>query len=615
MPIIRNADDAVRKIPKGKRIAIGSNAAAPAELIAALARNADWFSDNEIVHLLLLGKADLATEDHLGHFRDNSFFMGANVRRAVREGLADYTPIFLSEIPRLLRSPSFPIAAALVSVSPPDRYGFCSLGVSVDIVKAAVESADIIIAEINKRMPRTFGQTFVRYDEFDYVVETDYPLPELPLIPPDDVTDAIGRHVASLVSDGSVLQLGIGAIPNAVLANLRDKHELGVHTEMLSDGIIDLLVNGNITNRTKQVVEGRILTSFCMGSRRLYEFVHENPLVEFYPSDFVNDPFVIAKNDNMISVNSALQVDLTGQVCADSIGHQPYSGIGGQVDFTRGAARSKGGKPIIALPSTAKNGTVSRIVPELLPGAGVVTSRGDVHYVVTEFGIAHLFGKTLRQRAMELIEIAHPDLRSELLDFVKRTKHVYFDQQLLDKSSRYPRELEERSRFGNEEYFVRPMKITDEERLQAFFYSHTEETLRHRYFFVPKTMPHQIAQKLVHLDYRTQMALVVLKPGEYDDRIVAVGRYIGKPGDDTVEIAVVVGEPYQGQGMGPYLCQKLCLFASQQGFRNVKAYVLMDNVHMRHTLEKLGEQFGNIQTRIDDGVVEYSIQLPPAGGE
>lgn len=605
MSCVIDSSTAVRKISKGKRIFIGSGAAVPLALTDALAKNASHFSDNQIVHLLTLGSVNFLGEEFKNHFRDNSFFIGDNVRNAVQNGKADYTPIFLSEIPRLLKSGSFPIEAALVMVSPPDNNGMCSLGVSVDIVKSAVESANIVIAQVNRNMPRTFGQTMIPYKKFDYVVEADTQLPELPPPESDHIIETVGKNIARLISDGSVLQLGIGGIPNAVLSNLKDKNDLGVHTEMFSDGIIDLMKNGNITNTTKKVLNGRTATSFCFGTRALYDYVHDNPLVEFYPSDFMNDPFRISQNDNMVAVNSAIQIDLTGQVCADSLGPKFYSGIGGQVDFIRGTARSKGGKPIIAFSSTAKNGDVSRIVGQLSSGAGVVTSRGDVHFVVTEYGITNLFGKSIRQRSLELIQLAHPKFRDELMTYVKRHRYVYFDQKHYNETKGYPSHMEEVAAFSGQKFRVRPIKVTDEGKLQEFFYSHREETLYQRYLYLPKAMPHEIAQKLVAVDYNRNMALVILEAGEFSDRIIAVGRLAEKKPDGPVEISFVVHDDFQGRGMGKYLCRKLFDFSKEKEIQSVTAFCLLSNDRMRAIFEKLG----NFSTRISGDVIYYTFEL------
>ncbi len=410
------AEEAVKIIQSGQRVFLTGNCSVPQKALAALVKRArdGEVKDVEIVQVLTIGDADYVKPDLEGKLRVNTLFISANVRKAVHEGRADFTPVFLSEIPGLFRSGQLPLDVALVHVSPPDEHGFCSFGIEVGITKPAAESARYVIAEVNDKMPRALGDSFIHVSKIDRFIPVSYPLPEMPQGSPGDIQMRIAEHVAELVPDGATLQLGIGGIPDAVLLYLRDKKDLGIHTEMFSDGVVELVERGVITNERKTLHRGKIIVGFVLGSQRLYDFVDNNAMVEFHPTDYVNDPFVIAQNDHMISINSAIEVDLTGQVCAGSIGPKFYSGVGGQVDFVRGAARSKGGKPIIALPSTAKNGTISRIVATLKQGAGVTTTRNDVHYIVTEYGVAYLHGKTIRQRVQALIDIAHPDFRDRL---------------------------------------------------------------------------------------------------------------------------------------------------------------------------------------------------------
>ncbi|MEO8285248.1 MAG: acetyl-CoA hydrolase/transferase C-terminal domain-containing protein [Chloroflexota bacterium] len=410
----RTPEEAVSVVGSGQRVYIGGGCGEPVVLAQALVRRAPELRNVEIVHVLTAGHAAYADPGMEESFHVNSFFIAPNVRSAVQEGRADFTPVFLHEIPRFFREGILPIDVALISVSPPDEHGFCSYGVEVGVTKPAVESARIVIAEINPNMPRVWGQSFIHLSQITYCVPVDYPLPTARQSTYNPVYEQIGAHIAGLINDGDTLQLGIGAIPDAVLRSLGDKHDLGVHSEMFSDGIVDLVESGVITGRRKNFLPGKLVASFILGTERLYRFVNDNPMIELRPVDFTNDPFTISRNDNMVAINSALQVDLTGQVCADSIGCKFYSGVGGQADFIRGAAHSKGGKPIIALPSTAMKGAISRIVPVLDSGAGVTTSRNDVHYVVTEYGVAQLFGKSVRQRAEALIAIAHPDFRESL---------------------------------------------------------------------------------------------------------------------------------------------------------------------------------------------------------
>jgi acyl-CoA hydrolase len=422
---LAHAEEAVRLIPARKRILIGSGAAEPSGLVDAMVTHGTHLASNEVVHLMTLGSAPYVQPGLEGRFRHTAFFIGANVRSAVQEGRADFMPVFLSEIPQLISSGRVHIDVALIQVSPPDRLGFVSLGVSVDIVRAAVDTADLILAEVNPNMPRTLGDSFLHVDRIAQLVPVDVPLPELTPQPLDDVCREIGRNVASLIPDGATLQMGIGRIPDATLAALTDHRDLGIHTEMLSDGVMHLAEAGIVTGRRKTFLPGKIVTSFVMGTRRLYEWVHDNPQIEMRPSAFTNDPFQIARNDQMVAINSALAVDLTGQVAADTVRGRFFSGIGGQVDFIRGAARSHGGRPIIALPATARGGSVSRIQPVFEEGAGVVTSRGDIHYVVTEYGIADLWGKNIRQRTEALVGIAHPDFRAELVAAARQRRYVF----------------------------------------------------------------------------------------------------------------------------------------------------------------------------------------------
>jgi len=412
--LICTAEEAVKAVRSGDRVYIHPGCAVPEPLVDALSARAESLKDVEVVHLLTMGRASHMTPEMEGHFRHNAMFIGANARKAVNEGRADYTPIFLGEIARLFSDGTLPLDVALIQVSPPDAHGFCSLGVGVDHTLDAARHARHVIAEVNEMMPRTHGDAFLHVRQFNAVVETSRPLMELHVEPGDEITDAIAHNVAELIDDGDTLQMGIGGIPDAVLKDLADRRALGVHSEMFADGIVDLIEAGVITGERKTLHRGKVISGFLLGTRRLFDFVHDNPVVELHPTSYTNDPFVIAQNDNMVGINSAIEIDITGQVSSDSIGQMFYSGFGGQTDFIRGASRSRGGKPIIALPSTAKSGQLSRIVPCLSPCAGVVTTRADVRWVVTEYGSAYLFGKTVRQRARALIDIAHPKFREEL---------------------------------------------------------------------------------------------------------------------------------------------------------------------------------------------------------
>jgi 4-hydroxybutyrate CoA-transferase len=417
---IKTPDEAVKIIKSGQRVYVHPGCALPEIIVNALCDRYKELENVEIVHILTVGAAKYVDPQYEGHFRHNALFIGKNVRSALQEGRCDFTPVFLSEIPSLFYKGILPLDVALIHVSPPDEHGFCSLGVGTECTKPATEVAKTIIAQVNPQMPRTLGDCFIHVDKFTACIEVDTPLTELPQVESDvtpkeaEVFKKIGENIANLIEDESTLQLGIGAIPDAVLSFLHGKKHLGLHSEMFSDGVIKLVEEGVITNEKKTLHPGKIISSFVLGTRSLFDFLDDNPRIEFHPSHYVNNPFIIAQNKKMVAINSAIQVDLTGQVCADSLGTKFYSGFGGQVDFIRGASRSEGGKPIIALPATAKDDTISRIATQLNPGAGVTTSRGDVHFVVTEFGVADLHGRTVRERVKALINIAHPNFREGL---------------------------------------------------------------------------------------------------------------------------------------------------------------------------------------------------------
>ncbi len=419
---LKTADEALRCVESGMRVYIQPGCAEPEALVEALMRRGPFVQDVEIVHMMTMGAAPYVAPEMADHFRHNAMFIGPNVREAINEGRADYTPIYLSEIEGLFESGAMPIDVALLELSPPDSHGFCSFGVGVDTSLTAAKCARYAVAQINDQMPRTFGDSFIHVSELDAVVDSSRPLCAWKRPQITDMHKAIARNVAGLIEDGAVLQTGIGGIPDAVLPFLMDRKDLAVHSELVSDGVIPLIEAGVLTGARKNFKPRKVILGFAIGTKQLFDFVDNNPIFEFHPTAYSNDPGLIARNDNMVAINSALQVDLTGQVCSDSIGNQFYSGIGGQVDFLRGASRSKGGKPIIAISSTAKDGAISRIVPMLSPGAGVVTSRGLVRYVVTEYGVAYLHGKTIRQRAQALIDIAHPKFQEELYQFCEQTR-------------------------------------------------------------------------------------------------------------------------------------------------------------------------------------------------
>ncbi|MHC4224357.1 MAG: GNAT family N-acetyltransferase [Planctomycetota bacterium] len=603
---ICDLNSAIAAIRPGRRIQIGSGAAVPSRLVQGLVDHGDHLADNELVHLLTLGPAPYVEPGLERRFRHTAFFIGSNVRQAVHEGRADFMPVFLSEIPELIRSRRLRIDVALIQVSPPDDHGCMSLGVSVDIMPAGVETADLVIAEVNPRMPRTLGSSFIHVDQVNHLVAVDHPLPVQELPEADPVSSEIGRHVASLVPEGATLRAGIGAIPHAIYSNLRDHRDLGIHTEVLTDGVMDLCDAGAVTGRRKNLLPGKLVTSFVMGTERLYRWADDNPLIEMRPSDFVNDPLTIARHDLFVSVDSALAVDLTGQVEADTLMGRFFSGIGGQVDFIRGAARSKGGKAIIALPSTAMEGKVSRIMAAFEEGAGVVTSRGDVHFVVTEYGVADLWGKNIRQRAMALIEIAHPDFRGELLAAAKERRYVFPDQ--IVPRVAYPWEEETRETLpGGEEVHVRPARITDEKALQSLLYRLTDQSVYQRFLSHKKSHPHEELQQLVDLDFDHNFALVVSLPDDPEEAIIGVARYDVDRATRLADIAFVVEDKWQGRGIGRMLLRRLGTIARDHGLRGFTADVL---VHNKRMLEVFHESGLKVRSRIEDGVYHIEAKFP-----
>ncbi|PIQ62318.1 MAG: 4-hydroxybutyrate CoA-transferase [Bacteroidetes bacterium CG12_big_fil_rev_8_21_14_0_65_60_17] len=600
------ADRALEDLENGNRVFIGSGAGEPQSLVHAMVANRA-VSDIEVIHIMTLGAAPYVEGEAASRFRHNAFFIGANVRKTVARGEADYTPVFLSEIPRLLRNRRMVVDVALIQVSEPDEHGYCSYGVATDIVKAAAESARMVIAEVNSNAPRALGDSFIHVSNIDRLVPCDDPLLEAPQGAPDDLSKAIARHITGLIPNGATLQLGIGAIPDAVLHFLTEHRDLGIHTEMFSDGIIPLIEKGVVTNSRKTLHAGKIVASFVLGSRKLYDFIDNNPMIEFRPSEYTNDPFVIARNDRMVAINSALEVDMTGQVCADSLGDMFFSGFGGQVDFVRGARRANEGKAIIALPSTAAGGTVSRIVPTLKPGAGVVTSRADVQYVVTEYGTAYLYGKTVRERALALIQIAHPKFRPWLMAEAKARRLVYRDQiEMPFSTPEYPVDLEQDIELeGGRTAVLRPIKPTDEPALREMFYSLSEDTIYHRFFSSLKSMPHERLQEFLRVDYKREMAMVAtIGERQEESRMVGIGRYVLNPQTNMAEVALLVADDFQGRGLGTSMLEGLSQAAKSHGIAGFVADVMVENKAM---LTLFHRAFKNVESSLTDNV--YSLVM------
>lgn len=600
---------AISLIKRGDHIFVAGGADSPIALLEGLVEHRQELLDHEVVHILLLGDAPHVNPELSSVFRHNALFIGGNVRRAVQEGYADYTPIFLSEIPGMLRNGRIPVDVSLIQVSEPDRHGFCSLGVDIGPTRGGIAACKVLIAEVNQQMPRTYGDTFIHIDRIDALVETDHPLPEMPPRGGGKVTEKIGRHVAGLIEDGSTLQVGIGAIPDAVLACLGDKKDLGIHTEMFSDGVIELMQNGIINNRRKTLHQGKAIVSFVLGTKRIYDFVADNPAIEFHPCDYTNDPFVIAQNEKMVAINTSLEVDLTGQVCSDSIGAKFYSGIGGQVDFIRGAARSKGGKPIIALPSTAQGDTVSRIVPFLTEGAGVVTTRGDVHYVVTEYGVAHLHGKKVRERALALIQIAHPKFRPWLLAEAKQRRYIFRDQKDIPVHiPEYPEDVTRRTvnRTG-EQFLIRAVRPTDEAQVHDLFHDLELGAIPRE--LNPSSAGDVRSQihNLCNVDYDNEMGIVAcLDDDPANPEIVAMAGYNVDRATGFADVVFGVAPSCQGRGTGTILMEHIARVARQRGIKGFNAVVLPENTRMIRQFEKLGFP---VQSKVEEGMTVVTISF------
>lgn len=598
-----SALQAVSGIKRGSSIFIGTGCGEPQHLIRAMVGDVN-LQDIVIYQMLSHTLAEFVGNDSfLQRFSIKLFFISAAMRTAAFEGRIDYIPAYLSQIPGLFSSHRIGLDVALIQVSPPDRFGYCSLGISVDITRAGMESSKLVIAQVNPLMPRTWGDSFVHVDEIDYLVLHEEPIVEnLRRMPERDVTRRIGHYVSQLVNDGATLQIGFGQILYAILQFLDGKKDLGIHTQVITDGLLPLFEKKIITNKKKSLLPGRTVASLCMGSRKLYDYVNNNPMFYFRSSEFVNDPAVIARNDNLISISSALEIDLTGQVCTDSVGHLFYSGIGDQVDFLRGSAMSKGGFSIIALPSTAQGGKISRIVPTLSLGAGVATTRGDIHYVVTEYGIAELQGKSISQRIMELTQIAHPKFREELIEAAKKLHYIFSDQLpphtddlIFIESYKSSLQLKDGRTID-----LRPLLPSDELAYRSFFYSLEDETIFSRFFYYKKLFSHKkVQEQWAGEDYRKNLTLIgLVSKGAYKE-IMAIASY-AQDEDDRAEAAFVVREDFQGMGIGGYLLDVLEKIAKENGYKGFVANVLKKNTGMIHVFKK---RYPNAQISIESGEV------------
>ena len=613
---ILTAAQAIKKIKRGSRIFLGTGCGVPYNLVQELAKNADQMADNEIVHLLTLGDTPSADPEFQNQFRHNSFFISENMREAVSEGRADYTPIMLSDIPFLFKTGRMPIDVALIQVSPPDRHGYCSLGVSVDITKSAAENADMIIAQVNENMPLTHGDTFINVRDIDYLVPYTEPIFEFHADEPNETIKLIGSYVARMIENESTLELGIGALPQAVCISLLETsiNDIGIHTEMFSDSLIDLIEAEVVTCKKKTLHPGKVIASFAMGTKKLYDYIDNNPFFEFHPSEYVNDPYIIAQNNKMVAINSALEIDLTGQVCADSIGHKFYSGIGGQVDFIRGAKRSPRGKAIICMQSTAMNGTVSRIVPRLSESAGVVTTRGDVDVVVTEYGLASLHGKTIRERVLSLIAIAHPKFRNELLEAAKKMQYVFEDQVPFRVTGTYfASEYETSEVFqgpdGPIRVHFRLIRPDDSDRIKELFYDLSEESIYFRFLMPLKSLQRQTLQDFYDVDQDRDISIVAVIPRDKEgesERIIGAARYLLNRATNEAEFALLVQDEYQNRGIGSFMFNHLKRIARSKGIETFVAYVHPRNYPMIKFLHK---HDNIIESRLNMADDEYVFKI------
>jgi acyl-CoA hydrolase/ribosomal protein S18 acetylase RimI-like enzyme len=612
-----SAAEAVGKIKRGSRVFIGTGCGEPQHLIRTMVEEPSM-QDVMLYQMFSSTLADYVDEDaFLKRFSLKLFFISRNMREAAFEGHIDYIPAYLSQIPRLFYSQRIGLDVAIIQVSPPDRFGYCSLGVSVDITRSGMGNAKMVIAQVNSRMPKTWGDSFVHVDELDWLVLHDEPLVEtltdsfIADTRRDEVSRRIGLYVSQLIDDGATLQIGFGYLPNTILQYLDKKRDLGIHTQLITDGLLPLLEKKVITNRKKTLIPGRVVASLCMGSERIYRYVDNNPMFYFRSSEYVNDPAVIARNDNLISISSALEVDLTGQVASDSMGDRFYSGIGDQVDYLRASAMSSGGFSIIALPSTARNGTVSRIVPQLSKGAGAATTRADIFFVVTEYGIAELRGKSIYQRVMELAQIAHPKFREGLIESAKKHHYIFADQLPPSREDLlflegYKTTLELKN--GRIAEF-RPLLPSDEFAYRNFFYSLQERTIYYRFFYKMKLFSHEVVQKQwASVDYRKNMSLIGLVQRRGQKEIIAIGSY-AEASETLAEVAFVVREDFQGLGIASYLLGELEKIARENGYTGFLATVLRENAAMVHVFKK---RYPDARTAPSEGEIEVFMDFDNA---
>lgn len=601
---------ALEHIQRGQRVFVGSSCGEPQHLVNELGNMSSRYTDLEIVRLLSIESGPLtliANKSHSQQFNIRSFYLGSASPQIIHKNKRFTTPINLSQIPQLFESRMMPLNAALIQTSPPDDFGWLSLGVSVDISLAACEAADIVICQVNPKMPRVLGRSFIHVNDVDFIVEHKEPLLTIDPLPENEAANMIAKHISRLIEDGSTIQAGLGVPSEANMLCLSDKNDIGVHSQYVSDGMMRLFSLGVINNKKKGFNDGKIVAGSAVGSSLLYEFIDDNPSIEFHPSNYVNNPAIIARNNKMVSINTALAMDLTGQAAADALPFNNYTGITGLVDFTRGAAMSKGGKSILMMVSTSDHGKKSRIVPKLSDTA-VVVPRGDVHYVATEYGVVNLFGKTLQERAMALISIAHPDFRDELFEQAK-------EMELIDKERRfkqaikgvYPLKHEEIVNINGTQIMFRPARPVDERSVQEHYYTMNKGDIVSRFFHEKKSFVHDQIDSTYEIDYINDLTILATIGELGFEKIIAVGEYFKNPVSNMAEIAFSVTKEYQGMGIAQVLQDKLAKAALENGIHGLVAYTSKENQGMRKLFKKLPY---NIKSEIDDDMLVLSCVFP-----
>ena len=605
--------EALAHLKSGQRVFIGTGCGAPQELIAAMTAKARAVSNVEIIQLVTKGDAPYANKKLSDSFTLNAFFISSNVRDVIQEGFGDYTPILLSDVPRLLDSGAMPLDLALIQVTPPDERGLVSLGISVDIVKSAIGNATLVIAEVNPNMPWTHGDTLVDVFDLDILVPVDKPILERNPDPPNEVAYTIAKSAAALIPNGATIELGIGRvpgygrIPQVVMQFLAERKDIGFHTEMISDAIIPLVESGAVTGAMKSIDRGKITASFCMGTKKLYDYIHDNPLFSFRPTEYINDPSVIGKHHRMVSVNMALEIDLTGQVCSDSVGGKFYSGVGGQIDFNRGAAKSERGRAIIVLPSVNKEKTRSLVVCALQPGSGVVINRASVHYVVTEHGVAYLHGKSIQERAMELISIAHPDFREQLFREAVAAKYIRPDlARFGDRFALPEADTMQATHLLDDgtQVDLRSIRPTDEPHMRDLMYNLSQETVYYRFMSRQQRFTTRQIQDFVYIDHSRDVAVVVTLPEVQGEQIIAVGTYYLNEKTTTADVAFVVRDSWQGRGLGTFIFQHLITIAKRNGIDGFTAEVLRENERMQNVFNHSNCRVSSV---LEEGVYSFEI--------